>query len=72
MKKICLLLGLLICCIEAKTQIISTLAGAGGSNAYLDGPSGIARFSSPTSIASHTNGDVYVADPIDNKIRKIS
>ena len=72
MKKICLLLGLLICCIEAKSQIISTLAGAGGSNAYLDGPSGIARFSSPTSIASHTNGDVYVADPIDNKIRKIS
>lgn len=72
MKKICLLLGLLICCIEAKTQIISTLAGAGGSNAYLDGPASIARFSSPTSIATHTNGDVYVADPINNKIRKIS
>ena len=58
--------------LNATSQIISTLAGAGGSNSYLDGPASVAQFSSPSSIVTHTNGDVYVADPMNNKIRKIS
>ena len=58
--------------LNATSQIISTLAGFGGSNSYLDGPANVAQFSSPRSIVTHTNGDVYVADPINNKIRKIS
>lgn len=72
MKKIVVTLFVCICFLKNHSQIISTLAGAGGSNGYNDGPSNIAKFSSPTSIATHTNGDVYVADPINNIIRKIS
>ena len=58
--------------LNATSQIISTLAGAGGSNSYVDGAANTAQFSSPSSIVTHTNGDVYVADPMNNKIRKIS
>ncbi len=72
MKKIAITLFVCICFYKTQAQIISTLAGAGGNNAYNDGPANTARFSSPTSIATHTNGDVYVADPVNNVIRKIS
>ena len=52
-------------------QIISTHAG-NGTAGYLDGATISSNFSAPNSIATHTNGDVYVADSQNNCIRKIS
>ncbi len=50
--------------------VVSTFAGAGPG--FGDGSSSVARFSNPTGVAVNTNGDVYVADVFNHKIRKIS
>ncbi|MEI6715941.1 MAG: immunoglobulin domain-containing protein [Verrucomicrobiota bacterium] len=51
--------------------VVSTLAGSEypGSS---DGPSSTASFSEPTGVAVDGLGNVYVADPGNNKIRKIT
>lgn len=51
--------------------IVSTLTGASGGG-YLDGPCSIAKFHNPTGVATDLNGNLYVADEVNNKIRKIS
>lgn len=54
-------------------QIISTFAGTAGGPGYTDGPAASAQFSSPSGIATNpSNGDVYVADAVNKRIRKIS
>ncbi|MFN8273556.1 MAG: T9SS type A sorting domain-containing protein [Flavobacteriaceae bacterium] len=50
---------------------VSSIAGNGNSGA-LDGLGINASFNSPYGIAVNTNGDVYVADYQNNKIRKIN
>ena len=50
---------------------VTTLAGSGVAG-YLDGAAGTARFSQPTGIAVDANGVVYVADHVNNMIRKIA
>ena len=51
--------------------VVTTFAGSGGSSA-TDGPAASAGFSSPTGVAIEANGNVYVADANNLKIRKIS
>lgn len=51
--------------------VVSTLAG-NGTNASVDGPVATASFSQPQGITVDVSGNVYVADGVGYKIRKIS
>ena len=51
---------------------VSTFAGQAGSNGSVDATGGAARFYFPTGIAVDTNGNVYVADSVNETIRKIT
>lgn len=52
--------------------VVATLAGGVTSGvAFADGPAADARFSEPRAVAVDTAGAVYVADAINNRIRKI-
>lgn len=50
---------------------VSTLAGS-GKVGFADGKGKDARFNAPTGIVVDGNGNVYVADQVNNRIRKIS
>lgn len=52
--------------------IVSTFAGTAGTNGYVDGSGAIALFNAPAGIAVDTSGNLYVADSLNNNIRKIS
>jgi hypothetical protein len=51
---------------------VTTFAGVGGSDGFLDGAVANAWFNSPLGIAVWTNGNVFVADSGNHCIRKIS
>jgi streptogramin lyase len=51
--------------------VVTTLAGS-GINGYLDGTGTIARFNRPSGVCADSLLNVYVADPYNNRIRKIS
>jgi len=55
----------------SSTGIVSTLAGNGNSG-WVDGPDEVASFKIPTGVAVDPTGNVYVADLLNNIIRKIS
>ncbi len=50
----------------------STFAGQAYATGSTDGPGGFARFNSPTGMAIASNGDIYVADAANHRIRRIS
>ena len=50
---------------------VSTLAGS-GNTAYADGEGGEASFYYPNGVAVDSEGNVYVAELVNNRIRKIS
>jgi sugar lactone lactonase YvrE len=52
--------------------LISTLAGAASSPGYADGAGGAARFSYPKGVAMDGAGNVYVADAVNQIIRRIT
>ncbi|HEX7706254.1 MAG TPA: NHL repeat-containing protein, partial [Thermoanaerobaculia bacterium] len=52
--------------------VVTTLAGLAGSFGSADGTGSVARFDSPTGVATDGNGNVYVADPQNHTIRKIT
>lgn len=51
--------------------VVSTLAGSGVAT-FADGTGDQASFNSPAGIAVASNGDVYVSDNANNRIRKIT
>lgn len=60
-------------CIRKITPLgdVSTYAGIGGSSGNTDGNSSIAKFNGPTGLCFDNNGNLYVADYNNNKIRKV-
>jgi sugar lactone lactonase YvrE len=52
--------------------VVTTFAGAASLAGATDGIGAAARFESPTGIAVAANGDIYVADAVSLKIRKIT
>jgi sugar lactone lactonase YvrE len=53
--------------------VVSTLAGLpGGNNGSADGTGSAARFHGPRGVAVDNAGNVYVADTVNNTIRKIT
>jgi murein DD-endopeptidase MepM/ murein hydrolase activator NlpD len=51
--------------------VVKTLAG-GDSLGYVDGDGANARFDTPCGVAVTTNGDLFVADTGNNRIRKVT
>ena len=51
--------------------VVSTLAGSGVAS-FLDGTGAASRFDSPRGVAVDAAGNVYVADTVNNRIRKIT
>ena len=51
---------------------VSTLAGAAGVTGTTDGSGSAARFNQPTGIAFGPDGDLYVADRSNNRIRRVT
>jgi sugar lactone lactonase YvrE len=51
---------------------VSTIAGSGDDGGYDDGPGAVAQFDYPNGVAIDSVGAVYVADPDNNRIRKIT
>lgn len=54
----------------SRAGVVSTYAGS-GAVAFLDGPAATARFSAPTGLALDGNGDVYVMDRDNQRLRRI-
>ncbi|MEO7105433.1 MAG: hypothetical protein ABIZ09_03580 [Rhodoferax sp.] len=52
--------------------IVKTLAGQGPSNGYVEAIGTFARFYEPRGVATDAMGNVYVADSINNVLRKIT
>jgi sugar lactone lactonase YvrE len=52
--------------------VVSTLAGSAGFSGYVDGTGPAARFGYPAGVAVDGSGNVYVADPYYQDIRKIT
>jgi DNA-binding beta-propeller fold protein YncE len=50
--------------------VVSTIAG--NSAGYIDGGADVARFNDPVGLAVDKQGNIYVADDHNNRIRKIS
>lgn len=51
---------------------VTTIAGSPGATDNVDGVGAAARFTSPTSVAVDSNGNVYVAERDGHRIRKIT
>ena len=62
------------CTIRKVTRagVVTTLAGTAGSLGSADGTGSNARFNKPAGISVDTAGNIYVADAINNTIRKVT
>jgi hypothetical protein len=57
--------------ITTGTWNVSTIAGVGDSG-YAEGTGDAARFNGPTGIAVDKNGNMYILDMANNRVRKIT
>lgn len=55
----------------SQSGVVTTFAG-NGNFGYVDGTGSVARFAYPTGVAADRFGNVYVADQLNQRIRKIS
>lgn len=67
----CGLLGFALAA-HSQSYTFSTLAGAAGLGGWADGTNSAARFQQPAGIAVDPAGNVYIADTLNNAIRKLS
>ncbi|WP_052733139.1 NHL domain-containing protein [Hymenobacter terrenus] len=60
--------------VSAATGVITTLAGAGGTGGFSGdgGPATGAMLDEPTGVAVDGNGNIYIADQSNNRVRKVS
>jgi hypothetical protein len=52
--------------------VVTTLAGTAGSSGSTDGTGSAARFNFPSGVSLDTAGNIYVADQVNNTIRKVT
>ena len=57
--------------LDLATKMVNTLAGTPGQIGSSDGVGGAASFSGPTGIAYDGNGNLYIADSLNDTIREI-
>jgi trimeric autotransporter adhesin len=58
-------------CIEAKTQIITTIAGTLKGFGGDDGPAVKAKLSNPSGVAFDSDGNLYIAEFVNNRVRRV-
>ena len=63
---------MLFFCKSSNAQYVTTLAGLANSAGFIDGPSMTARFNNPSGVTTDKNGNIYIADGLNNCIRKIN
>ncbi len=56
----------------AQPLAVTTIAGQAGARGSGDGPGAAARFSGPSGLMADGVGGVYVADSLNNTIRRIT
>ncbi|MDK2124071.1 NHL repeat-containing protein [Parachitinimonas caeni] len=52
--------------------VVTTVVGTSGSAGSSDGASAVATFNAPSSVVADSAGNLYVADTVNNTIRKVS
>lgn len=66
-----LIVGCLLCtCVQA--QQVTTIAGSAGALGFVDGVGPLARFNQPHAVANDKNGNLFIADRQNHRIRKIT
>jgi arabinan endo-1,5-alpha-L-arabinosidase len=51
---------------------VTTRAGTAGINGTIDGTAAAARFNGPAGVAANATGELYVADTVNNTLRKVT
>jgi Ice-binding-like/Putative Ig domain/Dockerin type I domain/NHL repeat len=68
----CCLLAIIAFTARAQTITFTTFAGPVGGRGFADGTGSVARFWNPRGVATDSAGNVYVADTVNQTIRKIT